>query len=279
MKKKTYLITAMLCVVGITGIFGFGKAFAGWFGDEKIDEQLKAFSYDCGGGMLGGYESLAVKKIDEGSALVTQSKAEWHHDIPKVSEYKVSAKVLEEIKDIFNEKNMAGWQKKPLSKYQVLDGDTSSFSFSFAKTRTHFSDTQDLPDKWWEGTKEMLALVRQYCERGEKLPGLVVMPRTEEEYANRSQDNKVSLEMYSYRNNYLSFNIHNGTEEKQLIKESYSLTQLSPEIKEIISLVEEEMLQLEPRYSMEKGIRLRERLGTGRYMLKFGEYSVEFEVK
>lgn len=280
MNKSKFFVTTLLYTLGITGIFGFNTAFGmSLFGREEVKEPLNEFEYHCGGGMLGGHKSLMVKRLENGLAIIEDYQQTWHHAIPTVSEYMVSDKILEEIKQIFNEKEMVTWEKRPPSEIQILDGDTSSYYFNFAKRRIRFSDTQSLPDKWWDGPKQMMKQIAQYCEQGEKLPGLVVPPRNEDEPINYPKNGKVSLSMYYYRNNYLSFYVNNGTDKEQKVNCSYSITQLSPETKEIIRKLEEGVMQLSPNYSNETGFRLRERLGTGRYMLKFGDYSVEFEVK
>lgn len=274
------LLVAAICVAGFAGVFYPNSAFGmNWFGKEEIKEPLNSFTYSSGGGMLGGHKSLDVKKVDASSAIVIDYDAEWHHAIPKVSEYKVSSKVLADIQKIFNAKEMAKWQNLPPSEIQILDGDTSSYYFNFGKRRVRFSDTQSLPNKWWESAKEIDSIIYKYCQQGEKLPGLVVPPRKEEEAYARPADGKVSLSLYYYQNNYLSFYVNNGTEAQQQVNCSYNITQISPEHREIVNKLEEDAVELEPHYAHETGIRLRDRLGTGRYMLKFGPYSIEFEMK
>ena len=280
MQRKHYLTTALLFVIGITGIFGFNTALGmGWFSKNEVKEQLNYFRYDCGGGMLGGHKSVEVKRVDANYALVINSDTQWHHDIPKVSEYKVPAKVLEEIKTVFNAREMANWQKLPQSELQILDGDTSSYDFKFAKSRVRFSDTQKLPAKWWESTKEIFSKINQYCQQGEKFPGLVVPPRKEDTYMTVIEDGKVSLSLYCYRANSFSFQVNNGTDSTQIIKRSYIIKQLSPEAREIVNKTDEHDSQLAPNAIKKESIRLQERLAAGKYLLQYGDYSLEFEIR
>lgn len=279
-RRNICILTGILCVAG--SIFGLDTVFGmGWFGAGRIKEPLESFEYSRGGGMLGAHKGLKVDRLEQGSALIIKKESKWHGEDVKISEYKVSDKVLADIQTIFNNYKMARCVKAPMSKFQVLDGDTSSYYFKFSEQSIKFSSSQNIPTDTYKGIREMLACVEKYSKEGTKLPGLEAPVYTEKNFTEKQAptDGKISLEPYGYSIKGLSFRIKNGTAEEKSIFKNCHLYKLTPEPVLLEEQISKYPSTLYAHNSSEEFLRLKQRLEAGRYRLKVAEYETEFEIK
>jgi len=282
-RQKRFIIGVLLGAVGMTSIFGFGKAWAmNWFGSKKIAAPLLAVSFSSGGDMLGSSHSLSVTAVDDGYALITYEDAEWHAQDPVVKEYKVTPVVLEEIKAVFNDKGMASWEKCPRSEIQVLDGATTGYSFRFAdKSSVRFSSTQELPEGAYAALRKIRELAQKYCQKGELLPGLVTVPAKPEDMTNPREiiPERITLKAYQYRDKMLCARLGNGTDSVITVKENYVLTKEGENIKLLPNRYGQRERYVHPQYSEEFSLKLEKRLEAGNYTLNIDGYTTEFSIK
>lgn len=283
-RKTICMLIALVCVTGVAGMVCLNTFLGlGWFGTGVIKEPLKEFSYSSGGDMRGSFRELRVKGFGEEHAIVSSANADWHGAAPKVKEYKVSNQVLKDIQAVFNEYNMSGLEKRPKSQFKVLDGATSSYSFSFSKQEVHFSSSQNISAQSWEGAKKIRRLIMDYCKEEALLPGLVLPEATkkgEKEYSPRHlEKGKLVIALHSYKDNTLNFYINNGTDKELMLNDAYSLVQLSPKEQVIATYQGKYPDKCYAQHVHEKSIRLKKRLEAGKYRLTYGDISKEFEIK
>lgn len=107
-------------------------------------EALESCSVSTGGGMLGGHRSVELRKQRDGSVTLTVSEQETHADRERTVTYPASEEALAHVKELVRQYDLYGASKKPYSEFRVLDGDTTSVSFSFESDDFRVSEEQVL---------------------------------------------------------------------------------------------------------------------------------------
>lgn len=130
------------------------------------DQHLNTYSYNCGGGMTGGYDRKTVKRC-EGYALITLESAEWHSQEPIVAKYKTDVKVLDELEAVVRKHRMNFWNRKKFTDMFVSDGENYSYNFSFDKADISFS-SQIYPLQYREKLNELKSIIEKYIQAGEE---------------------------------------------------------------------------------------------------------------
>lgn len=273
--KLTWMVAAAACIAGAVGGFSMGL-----FGSGKIEEPLQSFSYGFGGDMRGSHKSLKVKRLDDNYAMVISSKSEWHNDFPKVSENRVSAQLIKDIQKIFNAYEMAKLEKRPKSPFFAHDAGTSSYSFGFKEKEVAFNSNQQIPEKSYKGIKEIFTCVQGYCKEDNRLPGLVLPEiKKGEKHPVEPVEGKLTLVMFSYKDNTLEFYVNNGMTSKHKIDDSYKLVQLAHVEREITAKEGKHSYEAYAKQGQLQTIRLKERLEVGKYKLTYSGISCEFAIK
>lgn len=281
MNKKVF-IGSLLCAIGFTGIFGFstGSAF-GLFENSKIDLPLRSVSFDRSGDMQGSQHSMSVEMLDDESALVCYEDASWHHEVVQVKEYIVPKTILEDIKTIFNDNDLAKCEKAPQSKYFVHDAATCSYAFDFKTKRIRFSSGQELPQGSNEALRKISSFVSEACQKGERIPGLYFEKDAEGNMPSRYavQKGKVAIKVVCYRKNSLEIAISNDLDEEKEISLQSKITELGNPNVIVAERITDEKDKLPQHYNDTYYWKLNKRLEVGKYKLSFGEYITEFEIK
>lgn len=253
-------------------------------GAPKSPKGLTCYQYSCGGNELGNDYTTEIRKQGDAAAILSISKADWHAEDPRVEEYLVDQDVLKSIEEIFLKYEMQKWHNREFSDVFICDGETESYFFTFENGKVHFS-SQLFPTAFKEKLAEIDQVVKTAKSEGEKLPGLVLPERSEEEiYAARyPEDNKIHTEVYSYCRDYLAFRIANGTEEDQTIDESYAVYLLKEDGSEE-QIYEEKndydwTIEICGGDCYEDSLKMEKRLEAGRYRLEIGNVSCEFEMR
>ena len=153
--KKVLIIVICLVLIG-AGFWFFGLPF---FRNMKYrNDELLSCSSSYGGGMLGGYSSLYLRKDKNGKVILEVREKETHADREITRKYEPDPGALDHIGDMVSQYGLYAASKQPPSPFQVMDGDTLSVSFSFSKGSFYVSDTQALTSKESTGLRE----VRKY---------------------------------------------------------------------------------------------------------------------
>jgi hypothetical protein len=100
---------------------------------------LKSCEYSVGGGMLGGCERIVLRREGDGAVLIHSMK-ETHADKEIICEYKKGAETLDRAARIALDYNLYGASRRPRSRIEILDGDTSHVEFTFTKGEFSVSD-------------------------------------------------------------------------------------------------------------------------------------------
>ncbi len=243
------------------------------------NKPLTKFSYHYGGNMCGNSHNEVVAPYDESHARISVSHADWHHEDPKVSEYLVDIGIMKKIEEIFHKYSMEKWNGKKFTDMFVCDGESYGYSFDFDKSYISFS-SQIYPKKYYEKLNEIHEVLKEYIEKGEKLPGLCPAEISEEEQYKRyrPEDGKISIEVFSYFCGKLSFRVFNGTGEnievptdKKLFREG----EAEPFVKE----VDRYPNTVYANRCEEESIKVPACLEAGSYRLQAGELECSFEIK
>lgn len=281
MNKKIF-ISSLLFAIGFTSLFGFSTGLAFDFLSKfSVDLPLQSVSFSRGGDMQGSTHGMSIEKFDSNSALVCYKDANWHHEVIQVKEYLVPVYVLEDIKTIFNNNKLVLCEKAPKSKYQVLDGATTGYSFTFTGRRISFSTNQELPVESYDALREISKYVADACAKGQRLPGLV-FEKDQEGYMpriNPIEKGKVIIKVVGYRKNVLNIAIGNGTEEEKLISLQSKITEIARPEHVVAERLTDDTYKLSQNYTYNYSWELEKRLETGKYCLTLGDYTTEFEIQ
>lgn len=104
----------------------------GFLDNNKFNKkEIKRCSYSHGGGMLGDVYTVTVEKIDDKKAELIIREAPAHNERIVTKTYQIDAKVFDDLKKIMIDNNLYGVSKKGKSPYEVLDGPSTSISYTF----------------------------------------------------------------------------------------------------------------------------------------------------
>ena len=114
------------------------------------NDDLKFCTVSTGGGMLGGYRSVTLRRSGDGATLTVAEK-ETHENRERTTVYTVDAEALNDVKALVLAHNLYGASKRRYSDDQVLDGDTTSLSFTFTTGSFGVSENQVLSSDMRKG--------------------------------------------------------------------------------------------------------------------------------
>ncbi len=162
----------LLIMIGILVAGGFGFMTFRIADNMKYkNDELKECSYSAGGGMLGGYSSVTLKKEKDGRMTLTVREKETHADREKSTVYQADPAAFEKIREIVNRCSLYPASKRPYSKIQVMDGETSSLRFYYAKGSFSISSNQVLSKKMDTGFWEVRDALHSFA-KGEGVTAL-----------------------------------------------------------------------------------------------------------
>lgn len=278
MNKRVIIVSAL----GLVAMFGVGTGFAfDFFGSSSIDKPLQEVHFTSGGDMQGSFHGMSVKLADNNSALVCYEDAEWHNEAVEVKEYIVPASVLEDVKTIFNKNKLARCEKASTSKFQVLDGATSSYRFYFDSKRIYFSSNQNLSRENYDALKEIKKCVAAACEKGQRLPGLVLEKNQEgyKPFRRVCIKDAMAIGVVGYKNKSLIISVGNDLDEDKSVALKTRLTEINkPEIT-VAENITDKTVTVYKHDAYEYSWKLDKRLEPGKYHLDLGGYTTDFEIK
>ena len=275
MRKALYVAAAVaaavILVVAYKVMFGKGS---------KIDkEALISFHRGTGGDMQGSSSNTYLRRYDDDRALLTLSHAGWHYEDPQITEYFVDVSVMDEIKAVFCKYRMHSWDGKKFTDMFVADGASTSYDFDFETMDVSFS-SQIYPERYANKLNEINAIIQRCIPEGERLPGLIMPELSEKERmaANHPEDDMVSLHVYEYSRNQLSYRFSNGTDEKTELASDYMLHKEGSD--EMIAQAEagSYTYSVYPHSRREITFQLEQRLEPGTYLLEAGGLNCRFEI-
>ena len=127
--------------------------------DKFKSKELLSCSYSCGGSMLGELESVRLSINKEGVVTVTAELAKYHNDRIVTKVWRADKQALVEMKKYAGDNKLYSISKKPLSKYQVLDGATSRIVFTYEGMESFaISSSQELN----RSDRDKVSHVREY---------------------------------------------------------------------------------------------------------------------
>lgn len=277
--NKRVIVT---CALGLVTMFGVGTGFAfDLFGSSNINLPLLEVSFTSGGDMQGSFHGMSVKRTDNNSALVCYEDASWHNEAVEVKEYIVPAALLEDIKTIFNSKKLARCEKASTSKFQVLDGATSSYRFYFDSKRIYFSSTQNLSRENYAALKEIKKCVAAACEKGQRLPGLVLEKNQEgyKPFRRAYVKDAMAIGVVGYKNKSLIISVGNDLDEDKSVALKTRLTEFNKPDTIVAENLTDRTVTVDKHSDYEFTWELTKRLEPGKYRLALDGYSADFEIR
>ncbi len=164
MKKR--LIVILFCLLIAFG--GIYMAFPYLSGLKYRNDKLESCRVSTGGGMLGGYTELCLKQSEDGATVLVVREKETHADRERTSIYKASPEDLDTVHKLVRDHDLAAASRRRRSRIQVLDGDTTTFSFEYSKGDFSVSSYQVLSSKMEKGCLEVMqflsSLAKGECE-------------------------------------------------------------------------------------------------------------------
>ncbi len=125
---------------------------------RKIDTgELLSVSYTSSGGMNGGYHSASLSIKDKTLKVVDQ---EWHHSDRVTKVYKVNDEIIEKVKEIVIENNMASWSELPADfSLRAMDAPSSSMNLTYTNLSSSISTIVSMDDEEREIFRDVSNLV------------------------------------------------------------------------------------------------------------------------
>lgn len=123
-------------------------------------QHLLEYHYSVGGGMTGGYYSETVRRQGD-KAVISTVRAEFHNEEPIESKIEVDASILDDIEQIVRKYKMNFWNKRKFTNMFISDGESTSYTFSFDKTRIYFS-SQFYPAMYGMKLQEIRDIIKKY---------------------------------------------------------------------------------------------------------------------
>ncbi len=237
---------------------------------------LNSYEEASGGGMNGGHKALSIERFDDKYALYTVEESTWYNEDPKVNEYLIDVKVLDDIQTIFTKYKMNFWNRKKFTNMFVTDGASYSYNFIFESKSVYFS-SQIYPLRYRNKLEKIDEAIAAYTSDMKLLPGLIV-PQVGDDYMKYiPAKDSVGIYVNKYSRNTISYKCVNDTEED--VEYSYQ-----PVIKclsdgtVIYSAEKQKDATVYANSDNDGSIRLNQRLEVGIYELNIGDYSCTFVI-
>ena len=155
LKKILLILAGLLCIAG--GVMSMIPVISGL---KFKNDTLRSCSVSTGGGMLGGYSSAELRTEKDGRTTLTVRSRGTHADREVTTVYEVSPDAFEPLREMAFRYRLYAASKRRYSKIQVMDGDTTSVSFSFSKGSFRISSEQNMSGKQREGFWEVEKYLR-----------------------------------------------------------------------------------------------------------------------
>lgn len=160
-RKKRIMI---LVIAGLLILGGFLMVGL-WKKNKWENQELEKYSTVTAGDMRGSAHRIELSKDEDGKALLVFSDTEEHGQEPVVKAYLVDGRILEEIKEVFIDEGMYGWDGRKFSGIFIADGANTSYSFIFADDDVSFS-SQIYPEKYRKKLDRLDAVIEKYRATG-----------------------------------------------------------------------------------------------------------------
>lgn len=167
MKKKHWKVLLGI-VLAIVLLVGGGFIMRPLLLNASIrNKELVSCYYRRGGDMMGSMSTIHFSRINDSKAQIVTQHANAHNERIETNTYSADPNKLQEIKDMAIRYQMYSLSKRGMSPFQVMDGATSTISFSF-DDGTYFSvsDNQNISLKDIEHMQEIRDFMVS-CEEGE----------------------------------------------------------------------------------------------------------------
>ena len=129
------------------------------------NKELVKCSYSHGGGMLGDVYVITVKKIDDNKSQLSIEESPSHNERIVTTMYDVDSEVFADLKQIMSDYNLYSVSKKGKSPFEVLDGPSTSISYTFEDyDGFRISDYQNLNKKDYEAIQKVRDTILSYAK-------------------------------------------------------------------------------------------------------------------
>ena len=167
MKQKFIYLIVIIAAVIVAAVLLYPKLS----GLRFRKDTLLSCSVTTGGGMLGGRSSITLKRDAEGNPILVVTSRPTHADREKTVTYPAGEEGFQVIRDLAVKHDLYAASKRPYSKIQVLDGDTTSLRFHFEKDYFSISEQQVMNRSMRNGFDEVIQYLTS-MERGEGIETL-----------------------------------------------------------------------------------------------------------
>ena len=161
--KKILLIC--LCIILIVG--GVVLMIPNLLSLKFRGDTLRSCSVETGGGMLGGHREVSLRRDGNGNAVLRVSEKEMHADRLVTTECRVDEGAFDRVRKLVDACYLYAASKRPYSRMRVLDGDTTSVSFSYDKDSFRVSEEQVISRKMRSGMREVIRILETLEPIGE----------------------------------------------------------------------------------------------------------------
>ncbi len=239
-------------------------------------QHLNSYEEASGGSMTGGHNALSIERFNDKYALYTVEESTWYNEDPKVNEYLIDVKVLDDIQTIFTKYKMNFWNRKKFTNMFVTDGASYSYNFAFDSKSVYFS-SQIYPLRYRSKLEKIDDAISAYTSDMKLLPGLIV-PQAGGDYMKYiPAKGSVGIYVNQYSRNIISYKCVNDTEEN--VDYSYQpVIRCLSDGAVIYSSEKQKDATVYANSDNDGSIKLDQRLDVGIYELNIGEYSCTFEI-
>ncbi len=155
MKKPVIIVICL--VVGILLLAGGVFAVCSFVNKNRFKkEELRSCQVSTGGGMLGGYRNVTLRREKDGSAVLEIREKETHADREVTTVCPADPAAFSQLRELVQKYDLYGASKRRYSDMIALDGDTTTLAFSFESTSFRISEDQVLTPKMREGFREVI---------------------------------------------------------------------------------------------------------------------------
>lgn len=127
----------------------------GYTSSKFKKEDFLGCTISTGGGMLGGYHEISLKRKDDAAGTITFVEREMHNTPEETTVYPASEEVFIKTAELVEKYHLYAASRRKMSGIEILDGDTTTVRFYYRNGSFRIEEYQDINQTMSDGLQKV----------------------------------------------------------------------------------------------------------------------------